>query len=105
MLRKYCLETEGGWDEGVPYEVFAVREGVQESLGFSPADLVFGHTPRGPLKVLKENIISFKSPKSVPRNVYDYVHEMRNRLHDPCKLAHQSLVSPDQNEEPLRQEG
>ena len=74
-LRKYCLETEGCWDEGVPYVVFA-RETVQESLGFSPADLVFGHTPR------KENIISFKSPKSVPRNVYDYVHEMSNRLHD-----------------------
>ena len=33
--------------------VFAVREAVQGSLGFSPADLVFGHTPRGPLKVLK----------------------------------------------------
>lgn len=73
--------------------VFAVREAVQESLGFSPADLVFRHTPRGPLKVLKENILSSKAPTSVPKNVYNYVHEMCNRLHDACELAHQSLLS------------
>ncbi len=40
----------------VPLVLFAVREAVQESLGFSPAELVFGHTVRGPLKMLKENI-------------------------------------------------
>ena len=33
--------------------LFAVREAVQESLGFSPFELVFGRTVRGPLKVLK----------------------------------------------------
>ena len=27
---------------------------VQETLGFSPFELVFGHTVRGPLKLLKE---------------------------------------------------
>ncbi|KAI3351357.1 hypothetical protein L3Q82_005905 [Scortum barcoo] len=31
------------WDEGVPLVLFAAREAVQESLGFSPAELVFGH--------------------------------------------------------------
>ncbi|KAI2660984.1 Retrovirus-related Pol polyprotein [Labeo rohita] len=43
MLRKYCLDTAKDWDEGVPLVLFAVRETVQESLGFSPAELVFGH--------------------------------------------------------------
>ncbi|KAL7854279.1 hypothetical protein AOLI_G00211230 [Acnodon oligacanthus] len=37
MLRKYCLDTGKDWDEGVPLVLFAVREAVQESLGFSPA--------------------------------------------------------------------
>lgn len=50
MLRKYCLETEKHWDEGVPFVLFAAREAVQESLGFSPAELVFGHMTRSPLK-------------------------------------------------------
>ena len=38
--------------------LFAVRESVQESLGFSPFELVFGHTVRGPLKLLKEKFLS-----------------------------------------------
>ena len=50
MLKTFCLEIESDWDEGVPLALFAVREVVQESLGFSPAELVFGHTVRGPLK-------------------------------------------------------
>ena len=57
MLRKYCMDTSTDWDEGVAFVLFAIRETIQESLGFSPADLVFGHTPRGLLKVLKEHIL------------------------------------------------
>lgn len=37
MLRKYCIETEKNWDEGVLFVVFAAREAIQESLRFSPA--------------------------------------------------------------------
>lgn len=51
MLRKYCLQMERNWDDGVPFVLFAPREAVQESLGFSPAQLVFGHTPRWPIKI------------------------------------------------------
>ena len=54
MLRKYCLEEENEWDEGVHLVLFAVGESIQESLGFSPFELVFGRTVRGPLKFLKE---------------------------------------------------
>ncbi|KAK0143189.1 Retrovirus-related Pol polyprotein from transposon 412 [Merluccius polli] len=58
ILKTFCLEFERDWDEGVPLALFAVREVVQESLGFSPAELVFGHTVRGPLKLLKESWLS-----------------------------------------------
>lgn len=47
-LRKYCMETGNEWDEGVPLVLFALREARQESLGFSPSELVFGHNVRGP---------------------------------------------------------
>lgn len=53
MLCKYCLETEKSWDEEVSFVLFAAKEEVQESLGFSPAELVFGHTPRCLLRALK----------------------------------------------------
>ena len=55
MIRSYCFDTEKDWDEGIHLLLFAVRESVQESLGFSPFELVFGHTVRGPLKLLKKN--------------------------------------------------
>ena len=55
MIRSYCFDTEKDWDEGIHLLLFAVRESVQESLGFSPFELVFGHTVCGPLKLLKEN--------------------------------------------------
>ena len=43
---------------GIHLLLFAVRESVQESLGFSPFELVFGHSVRGPLKLLKEKFLS-----------------------------------------------
>lgn len=88
MLRKYCFDSAKDWDEGIPLVLFAVRETVQESLGFSPAELVFGHTVRGPLKVLKENIMAIEtSPKT---NILDYVCKFRERLHTACSLAKKS---------------
>lgn len=55
MLNTYCHDTQGDWDEGVP---FAARKVVQESLGFSPMELVFEHTVQGPLKVIKDRLLS-----------------------------------------------
>ena len=58
MIRPYCFDTEKDWDEGINLLLFAVRETVQESLGFSPFEVVFGHTVRGPFKFLKETFFS-----------------------------------------------
>lgn len=83
------MDTGKEWDEGVPLLLFAIREAVQESLGFSPAELVFGHTVRGPLKMLKENLLSLESNPKV--NVIDYVSKFRERLHKACSVARESL--------------
>ncbi len=56
MIKTYCFESEKDWDEGIPLLLFASREAIQESLGFSPFELVFGHSVRGPLKVMKETL-------------------------------------------------
>ena len=55
IIRTDCLDNEKDWDEGISLLLFEVRESVQESLGFSPFDLVFGYLVRGPVKLLKEN--------------------------------------------------
>lgn len=84
MLRRYCEETGGDWVEGLPFMMFAIRESVQESLGFSPAELVFGHTVRGPIMLLSEKFLN-QCPKPVP--VDDYVSSIHEKLHRAQSLA------------------
>jgi len=54
MMKAYCITQNKDWNEGVPLLLFAAREAIQESLGFSPFELVFGLLPCGALKLLKE---------------------------------------------------
>lgn len=89
MLRKYCVETEKQWDEGIPFVLFAVRDAVQESTGFSSAQLVFGHTPRGPLKSLHDRFLSCDSAPQ--RHMLDYVTQFRERLQRANILAKATL--------------
>ena len=88
MIRSYCFDTEKDWDEGIQFLLFAVRESVQESLGFSPFELVFGHSVRGPLKLLKE---TFLSNDETPLNLLQYVSDFRNRLSRACEVARSNL--------------
>lgn len=90
MLRKYSLETGKSWDEGVPFMLFAARDAVQESLRFSPAELVFGHTPRSPLKSLQETLLRYKSGEE---NSLDFVHKFRERLHHANTIAKKNLLA------------
>ena len=91
VLRKYCLDAGKCWNEGVPFALFALRETVQESLGFSPAELVFGHTVRGPLKVLKEQFLADVLPPKV--KVLDYVSQFQEHLQQAGSHAKEALAS------------
>lgn len=47
---------------GLPWLLLSAREVVQESTGFSPNDMIFGHTVRGPLAVLQTECQPSKPP-------------------------------------------
>ena len=89
MIRTFCYDNQKDWDEGVHLLLFAAREAVQESLGFSPFELVFGHSPRGPLTLLSEQWIN----KDTHVSLLDYVIEFKNRLLKACALAQEKLGS------------
>ena len=63
---------------------------MQESLGFSPAELVFGHTVRGPLKRLKEK---FLSDDDSSLNLLQYVSDFKSRLLKACEAARSNFRS------------
>lgn len=70
--------------------LFAICDSKQESLGFSPAKLVFGHNIRGPLKVLQEQFLSKHIEKI---NVFDFVSRCRERLHKAITLVREAISS------------
>ena len=82
MIRTYCLDFEKDWDEGVHLLLFAAREAVHETLGFSPFELVFGRTVRGPLKLLKEKWLNEENDT----NLLDYVSKFKYKLKEQVKL-------------------
>ncbi len=89
-LKTHCVDSGRDWAESLPLLMFAIRESVQDSLGFSPAELVFGHTVRGPLKLLSEQLLS---TKPMARSVAEYVDTFRKRLKHVCNLARANLAS------------
>ena len=101
MIKMYCIENSRDWDEGVHLLLFAVRESVQESLGFSPFELVFGHAVRGPLLLLKEKWLD-EDPEKI--SVLKYVATFKDRLFRAGQMAKRNLPKvPKQNESMVRQ--
>ncbi len=87
MLRTYCIEHGSDWDKGVPFVLFAAREVPNESTGFSPFDLIFGHAVRGPLQLVKESFLS----EGDCSNLLDYVCDFKERLVSALEAAKTNL--------------
>ncbi|XP_072178114.1 uncharacterized protein [Diadema setosum] len=94
MLKVYCQDNPRDWDKGIPFLLFAAREVPNESIGFSPFELVFGHEPRGPLKVVKEQLLSDEEDKD--SNALDYISMFRERLVRANEVAREHLKSSQQ---------
>jgi hypothetical protein len=89
MMKTYCLEFQRDCDQGVHLLLFAAREAVQESLGFSAFELVFGHSVRGPLQLLKEKWLCDRADADL--NLLDYVSGFKTRLVRAGELARENL--------------
>lgn len=87
LLRTYWTEIGGNWEEGLPWLMLSVREVVQESSGFCPNDLVFGHTVRGPMAVLRDGL----GDPDPPSNLIDYVNSFRHHLYIAAEKARENL--------------
>ena len=54
MLKKLCAVKPKQWDRYIDPLLFAYREVPLDSVGFSPFELLYGRTVRGPLSILKK---------------------------------------------------
>jgi hypothetical protein len=96
ILKKLCRERPTDWDRYIPSALFAYREVPQESLKFSPFQLLYGRTVRGPMSLLRD-LWTHNEPGEV-RLTSEYVFELRNRIAETCELAHQNLADAATNQ-------
>ena len=68
--------------------MFVARESVQETLRFSPFELVFGHVVCGPLKMLKESWLAVDDD---PVSLLEYVTTFKTCLLETGELARKNL--------------
>ena len=90
MLRKMCVEDPKTWDRFVPAVLFASREVPQASTGFSPFELLYGRTVRGPMAILRD-LWTHERTEGEQRPASAYVFELRNRIQQTCELAQENL--------------
>ena len=86
MLRRMCAERPKDWDKYLPALLFAIREVPQESLGFSPFELLYGRSVLGPMAILRELWSGEVNDEQV-LSKYQCVIELRERLEQTCQLA------------------
>ena len=84
-----CQERPKDRYRYLPAILFAYREVPQSSTRFSPFELLYGRTVRGPMLILKE--LWTGDCEDGVRNTYQYVLELRNCPEKTCQLARESL--------------
>lgn len=87
MIRAYCVQFPGDWDCAIPFLLFAIRDSVNVSTGFTPFELVYGHEVRGPLKMVKEQFLGAGGED----DLLQYVSCFKERLTAACEVARENL--------------
>ena len=86
MMRKTCKAAKD-WDLYLPYTCFAFRDSVHSATGFTPFQLLFGRDVRGPLSLLKQQLIGEVTGS---RTVIDYVYDLKEKLRAAWETANEN---------------
>ena len=90
MLRRLCHQKPKDWDKYINSALFVYHEVPQESLGFSPFELVYGRHVRGPMTILKE-LWTNEVADSEVKSTYQYVTDLREKLELTSHMARENL--------------
>ena len=91
MIKRLALEQPDQWDTFIPALLFAYREAPQDSLGFSPFELLYGRTVKGPMQVLRQ-IWTDEDISGETKTTAEYVVDLRNKIEETCKIARENLA-------------
>lgn len=97
MLRKVVNDTGSDWDQWLPYHFFVYREDPQNSTGFFPFELLYGHEVRVPLALLR-NVQEEAQGKEDSVNIISFVLHMRDKLQQMSELAQSHMATAQQHQ-------
>lgn len=93
MLRHVIQENPRGWDRDVPCLLWAYRDVPHEITGFSPFELMYGRTGKGPLDILRKTWTGeWTPPIALNKSSVEYLRDIRRRMAAATKLAHERSV-------------
>ena len=92
MLKRLANERPKDWDRYINAALFAYREAPQESLGFSPFELLYARPVRGPMTILRELWTNDIRDEEI-KTTYQYVIDLREKMERMIGLAQENLKS------------
>ena len=79
----------------IPLLLFASREAIHDSTGFTPFDLVYGRHVRGPLDIIREQ---WEGTEDFPVSVAEYMNDLYQRMSDIAEIAaERDMISKERN--------
>ena len=84
MLKKAAINEGKDWDKVIPYLLFSYREAPQSSTGYSPFELLYGRSVRGPLDVVRD---AWQTSERDNENVISYLMTMRERFEQMSEVV------------------
>jgi len=91
LLTKVSAEKPKDWHRYLGPLMFAVRDTPQDSIGFTPFELLYGHKVRTPMALLKR-IWTDEDEDPEVKTLYQYVVDLRDRVEETCKMAKEELA-------------
>lgn len=88
ILAKVAADHPRRWHEYLPFIMWCLREVPNSTSGVPPWSLVFGHLPKGPLAILKDNWCGeHQPPISFGKSTTQYLNELHEKLEMARKYA------------------
>ncbi|XP_062839805.1 uncharacterized protein LOC103279995 [Anolis carolinensis] len=96
MIKSYSQERPHDWDIELQQLLFAYRSVPQDSMGYSPFELLYGRKARGPLDLVKEYWEARPAADAVP--VAEYLTDLQSTMRVARDIAHEHLAVAQQRQ-------
>ena len=77
MIRKTLKVWHGQWDLAIPFLLGEYRRAPNETMGFTPLELLYGRQIRGPMQALRQR---WTGDTSAPKEVGRYLTSIQEKL-------------------------